>query len=206
MVDEEVLAAICATSTTTTTTPAAPLTFELRVKRVGGVPYATVPIALDGRTTVGELKMQIEALQREYYSGAAGGSVIAAAGMQLLVAGRRLEDDDVLQDLFRAKTSRDNYLLVFYLPLPTQPAPAVGNEEGTPVTATTTTTSSSSTNNSDSSSSTSSSSSSSPRTITVAFTCLDSPESGPRGIVRVGRDASLFDLKKAVAAKAGLLL
>jgi len=41
VVDEEVLAAICATSTTTTTTPAAPLTFELRVKRVGGV--ATPP-------------------------------------------------------------------------------------------------------------------------------------------------------------------
>jgi hypothetical protein len=58
LVDDEVLAAICATSTTTTTTPAAPLTFELRVKRVGGVAYATVPMELDGRTTAGELKMQ----------------------------------------------------------------------------------------------------------------------------------------------------
>lgn len=111
--------------------------------------------------------------------------------MQLSVAGQRLGDDEVLQDLFRAKTSPDNYLFVFYLPSPTHPAPAVGNEKGTALTTDTTTTTTSG---------------SSPRTITVAFTCLDSPESGPKGTVCVARDASLLDLKKAIATKADLLL
>ena len=42
--------------------------------------------------------------------------------------------------------------------------------------------------------------------LEVAFSCLDSPEEGPTGTVTVPRDASLLDLRKAIAAAAGLLV